>query len=125
MKNFKELILKYIFSANFLTLIWVGFIFGGFFCSWVGGIGRIPHQKIVRIMLEAWNLVFKYTHMYIVSENIPVSTETPLILLMSVSFAKNQHSLAKIVPLLKAILWQLCYRIFSPVCSFFKIKNYC
>ena len=35
--------------------------------------------------------------------------------------AKNQHFFGKIVPLLKAIVWKLCYRFFSSV---FKKKGY-
>ena len=36
---------------------------------------------------------------------------------------KNQRFLAKIVPLLKAIVWELCQRFFSSVFSFCKIKG--
>ena len=39
-------------------------------------------------------------------------------------FAKNQHFLAKIAPLLKAIVWELCLRLFNSVFSFCKIKGY-
>ena len=38
--------------------------------------------------------------------------------------AKNQRFLTKIVPLLKAIALELCYKIFSSVFSFCKIKGY-
>ena len=62
-------------------------------------------------MLETWNLVCTPTH--VVSENIPFSTKV-LILLMSAFFCKkNQHFLVKIVPLLKARVWELCWRFFS------------
>ena len=37
-------------------------------------------------------------------------------------FAKNQYFLAKIVPLLKAIIWELCWRFFSS--AFCKINTY-
>ena len=40
-------------------------------------------------------------------------------------FAKNQHFLAKMIPLLKEIVWELCKRYFSSVFSFCKIKGYC
>ena len=60
-------------------------------------------------MLEAWNLVCKHTH-DVVSENIPFSTKTPLILLMSAFFAKSQYFLAKIVP---------------SIVPFCKMKDYC
>ena len=36
-----------------------------------------------------------YTHQYVVSEKVPLSTKTLLILLMSVYFVKNQHFLQK------------------------------
>ena len=48
-------------------------------------------------MLETRNLVRKYTHIYVVLENIPCSTRIPLTLLMSAF-------LAKIVSLLKVIV---------------------
>ena len=44
------------------------------------------------------------THPNVVSENIPFSTKSLLILLMSAFFSKNQHFFPKIVPLLKAIV---------------------
>ena len=74
--------------------------------------------KLVRNMLEIWNLVHKYTDIY-TSENIPFSIKPPLplILLMS-AFYRKPAFLAKIVPLLKAIVWELCSRFFSSVFSF-------
>ena len=39
-------------------------------------------------------------------------------------FAKNQHFVAKIVPLFKAIVWELCNKFFSYIFSFCKIKGY-
>ena len=51
----------------------------------------------------ARNLKFVSTHTYLVSQNVPFSTKTPLILLMSGFFLlKSQHFLAKIVPLLNS-----------------------
>ena len=47
---------------------------------------------------------FVPTHTYSVSENIRFSTKAFLILLMSAFFTKNQRFLAKIIPLLKAIV---------------------
>ena len=61
-----------------------GGLFRGSFCVWEGG--------------ENLTFGIKYTP-YVVSENIPFSTS--LILLISVFFAK-------IVPLLKAIVSELC-----------------
>ena len=88
---------------------------GGFFRgSLCGGGGLVkfpppppPHPlplpKLAKSTLETWNLVRK-----IVSENIILSTKTPLILLMSAFFiVKNPHFLSKIVPLLKTIVWEL------------------
>ena len=43
---------------------------------------------------------------------------------MSASFTIKQHFLSKNVPLLKAIVWELCYRVFSSVFSFCKAKGY-
>ena len=43
-------------------------------------------------------------HLHVVSEDIPFSAKAHLILVMSAFFAKNQRFLAKIVPLLKAIV---------------------
>ena len=54
-------------------------------------------------MLETRNSVS--THTYVVLENVPISSKTYLILLMSAFFfAKNQFSLTKIVSLLKAVV---------------------
>ena len=56
---------------------------GGFFKRFAlhwgcGGEAKITLcLKLVRIMLETWNLVLKYR--YLVSEKIPSSTKTPLI----------------------------------------------
>ena len=57
------------FNWNCLTIIWVGFL------------------KLVRIMLETWTMVLKYT--YLVSENVPFSTRTSLILLISADHASK------------------------------------
>ena len=60
-------------------------------------------------MLETSNLALS-PHANVVSENIPFSTEALLILLMSAFFVKAfyykiiKYFLAKIVPLLKAML---------------------
>ena len=59
------------------------------------------------------------------SENLPFSTKTLLIVLMSAFFRKkSEFFLAKIVPLLKAIMWELREIYFSSVFSFRKIKGY-
>ena len=66
-------------------------------------------------MLETSYLARKYTHIYAVSENIPLSTKTLLILSMSAFLTKSQHFLAKIVPLLKAIVRELCFLVLFSV----------
>ena len=43
--------------------------------------------KLVRIILETW---YVSTHTYLVPENIPFSTKTTLILLMSAFFCKKK-----------------------------------
>ena len=86
-------------ESAFLILIWVGFL----------GV----HFEVY---------VHKYNTPCLVSENITFSTKALLILLISFFFAKNHRFLAKIVPLLKAIVWELCLRFFSFVFSFCKIK---
>ena len=77
---------------NSLTLIKVGFLG---VCLVMGGEGvklYVPLSKTC-------------TQTYAVSENIPFSTTTPLILLMSaLFFQKDSIFLSKIVPLLKAIV---------------------
>ena len=46
-------------QVSYVTLIWVGFLGVRFEMG-----GKIsPCLKLVRIMLETWNLVRKYTHM--------------------------------------------------------------
>ena len=54
-----------------------------------GGSKTTPCLKLVRIMLESSNLAGKYTHTYLVSENIPFSIKALLILLMSAFFCKK------------------------------------
>ena len=47
-----------------------------------------------------------------------------LMMIFSIFFAKSPYFLSKIVPLLKAIVWELCYRFFSSVFSFCKINGW-
>ena len=71
-------------------------------------------------MLQTWNLVCKYknvcTFWYQGSLNVAD---------VSIFFAKNQHFMLKIIPLLKAIVWELYWRFCSSVFSFCKINGYC
>ena len=65
-------------------------------CFEVGGEGgAILCLKPVRIMLETWTLVRKYR---------PIAL---LILVMSAFLWKKSAFFAKIVPLLKAIVWEV------------------
>ena len=84
-----------------------GLFRGFFFCGGGGGVGggdKITHLKLIKIMLETSNLACKYTRICSFI-NIPFSSKALLILLISAFFlAKNQHSLAKIVSVLKAIV---------------------
>ena len=82
-----------------LTLIWVDFLGVRFERGGRAGEGGwgvknplLSYQKLVNI------------HSYGVSENIPFSTKALLILMVSAFFTKNQHFVAKIVFLLKAIV---------------------
>ena len=60
-------------------------------------------------MLETSNLARKYTHIYVVSENMPFSTDAVFNFAdASIFLQKNQLFLAKIVPLPKAIVSELC-----------------
>ena len=83
---------------------------GPFWSGGEGGGGKItPCLKLIRVMLESWNLVRKYTYTYVVSENMPFGTKAFLILLMLTFFLqKISVFLAMIVPLFKAVLWELC-----------------
>ena len=75
-------------------------------------------------MCQKLNIWYVSIHTYVVSGNIPFSTKAFLILLMLAYFFKNQHFLAKIVPLAEAILWEMCYWFFSFIFSLCKIKGY-
>ena len=100
-----------------LTLIWVDLLGDRFEVVRFDGGERVkithpptPHAlsnlKLVRIKLETPNLARTYA-VLLVLENIPFSTKTLLVLFMSAFFAKNLCFLAKIVPLLKAIVGEL------------------
>ena len=101
---------------------------GGLFRgSFWGGWGRkiTPCLKLVRIMLETWNLIRKFTRTC-TFRNYTFQYQGPLNFSdISIFFAKNKPFLAKLAPLLKAIVRELCKRFFSSVCGFCKIKSYC
>ena len=56
-----------------LTLIWVGFLGVCFEVGWRGG-KITPFLKLIRIMLETWNLARKYTRIFSFTKNILFST---------------------------------------------------
>ena len=69
-----------------LTLIWVGFLGVRFARVRVGKITSL--LKLVRIILETWNLVRTYTHISSFKK-VSFNTRNTLILLMSAFFGKN------------------------------------
>ena len=79
---------------------------------------------LLGVRFAVWNLKLEIfyvsTHTYLVLENIPFRCQ----LFFFFFFSKNEHFLSKIVPLFKAIVWELCQRLFSSVFSFCKIKGY-
>ena len=77
-----------------LTLIWVDFL-GVLFEVWGGGKITLPVLKLVRILLETWTLARKYTRICSFRKYF---------------FGKNSF--------LKAIVWEMCYRLFASVFSF-------
>ena len=93
--------------ATLLTLIWVG-VLGAHFevCVWGGDVGvkLPPCLKLVRIVLETWNLVRKFTHICSFRKYTFEYQGLLNFAEVSIFFAKNQHFLAKMVPLLKAIV---------------------
>ena len=106
-----------------MTLLWKFFLgsmhlFRGL--QWGKGVGKITHcLKLLRIILKTWNMLCKYTH--IVSGNL-FNTWTPLILLMSALFLKKSVFLAKVVPPLSAVVWDLCERLFVLFSVFVRLK---
>ena len=74
---------------NTIKLSYIKFL-GAFFKMGGGGLNLLE----LCYKLEIW---YVSTHVHVVSENVPFSTKTLLILLMSAFFAK-------IVPLLKAMV---------------------
>ena len=54
-------LLVYHYSKQ-LILIWVGFLGVYFEVGGGGGVVKLPRLKLVRIMLETWNLARTYTN---------------------------------------------------------------
>ena len=67
----------------------MSFLWGRFEVGEGGLPSPLSSPKLVRTMLKTSNLVYTYTHTCVVSENIPVSTNVLLILLMSAFFCKK------------------------------------
>ena len=102
-----------------LTLIRVGFLGVCFVVPLAP-----PCLTPVKIMLEIWNLVRKYTRIWSWIKNDFLNQGPFNLADVSIFALKNQHLLSKIVPLLKVIVWELRQRFFSSVFSFCKIKDY-
>ena len=84
----------------------------------------IPRLKLMRIMLEISNLTRKYTPIcsfrkYTFQCLGPLNFAD-----VSIFCEKLAFILSKKGPLLKAIVWELCYRVFSYVSSFYKARGY-
>ena len=73
-----------------------------------GKITPHPCLKLVRIMLEIANLTHKYTHICSFRKYIFYYQGLLNFADVSIFFGKNKRLLAKIVSLLKAIVWELC-----------------
>ena len=81
----------------------LGGLFRGSFCGRREG-ELPPFLKLVRIILQNYNLVRKYTHIFSCKKYTFQYPEFPNFADLSILFAKNQRFLAKIAPLLKAIV---------------------
>ena len=78
----------------------------------------LPCLKLVRIMLKTSNTHISSFRKYSFQYQGFLNFADVII------FCKNSSLLANIVPLLKAVVWELCYRFFSCVFSFCKTKGY-
>ena len=98
----------------------LGGLFKGSF--WSGRGVKTPCLKLVKIMLESWNLVSNYKHIFSFRKYSFCYKYLFNFADVSIFFLKNQYVLSKIVPLLKAIVWKLYLRTFSSVFIFCKVK---
>ena len=81
--------------------------------------------KPVKIMLETSNLACKYTPIFSFRK-YTFQCLAPLNFAdVSIFLQKNQRFLSKKVPLLKAIVLELCQKFFSSAFNFCKNKGYC
>ena len=97
-----------------LTQIWVGFLRARFE---VGGKITLG-IKLVRIMLETWHLVRKFTHIYSFRKYTFQYQGSHNFVDIRMFFVKSEHFLVKMVPLFKAIAWE-CVRDFLVLFSLF------
>ena len=81
-----------VLNESSLTLVSVGF--SGVHFALGGGLKLPPVKNLLELCYkrEIW---YVSTHTFVVSENIPFSTKNPLILMISIFFAKNQQLLVK------------------------------
>ena len=83
-------------------------LFRGSFWGWGGGEVKLPPcLKLVRIMLETSNVARKYTHLCSFRKYTFYYQAYLKFADASIFLQKYHRFLAKIVPLLKAILWEL------------------
>ena len=124
MEKFKQIILHLI-GLDFFS---EGPIFSGVPCYQERGTLQFqilapppPPRFLTLIWVDFLRVRFKYTA---ICSFRKYTFQGPLnFTYVSIFLAKNQRFLAKIVPLLKAIVWELCQRFFSSVFNFCKIKG--
>ena len=116
---FAEHFVSVVGHKNCLTIISVDFLEGPFDGKVKGG-NYVPCLKLVRIMLE---ICYIGTHPYTVLENMPFSTKTLLILLISASFVKNWVFFCINSTFSQSNSVGAVLDIFSSVFSFCKIKG--
>ena len=103
----------------------LGRLFSSSFWGDEGVKWLVPSLKLVRIMLETLNWGRKFTHTYTFRKH-RFQYQVPLNFAdLSAFCTKNQHFSVKMVPLLKAIVWQLYKRFFNSVWSFCKVNSNC
>ena len=101
----------------------LGGLFRGSFWGGGGGRGITLCLKLVRMMLETWNFVRKFAHICSFRKYTFQYQGFLNFADVSIFFGKTQHFLAKMILLLKSIVWEQCKRFFSSVFSFCKIMK--
>ena len=106
-----------------MTLIWIGFL--GVFQK-VGEGGKFfPFVKLFRIMLETWNLVRNYKHIFRFRKYACYYQDHSNLLIIAFSFAKKSAFLGKFSPFIQSNTVKPALDIFSSFFRFSKIKGYC